>query len=333
MASDKGNYLQGLNKGTLSKKTIDDVIGFIEKRGMSVEKPPDEIVKRIGQKLHLELQVCRGKKSWEGLVVGFPGTIEDLSTQNVGTPFLRKILYPLLLLQREVKLHYSRPMPCLYLVGSRFNDVFLRKFSFLNSLVPHVIVMSGDLRNWEERKAGHIPIEPATSINEYCLQKSLCEQMKSNDGLVLPLGRDGNIRSGQLSYEVPTVAATEDKERMDILGYDRDDHSFVVFEIKGPDAGKAELENLFFQGMEHRDWLEENKMAVKFAREGPRGVNINTRKRVKLVLGFCGETVPKLFIDLKTEALRKDRFLQIGFCRLIPPDDKKGTAKVESFSV
>lgn len=333
MASDKENYIQRLNKGNLNNKVIDDVIGFMGKRGLSVKKLPAEIVKRIGQKLHLDLRVCRGNKSWEGLVVGFPGTIEDLSTQNVGTPFLRKILYPLLFLQREVKLHYARPMPCLYLVGSRFNDVFLRKFSFLNSLVSHVIVMSGDLRNWEERKAGHIPIEPATSINEYCLQKSLCEQMKSNDGLVLPLGRDGNIRSGQLPYEVPTVAATENKERMDILGYDRDDHSFLVVEIKGQDAEKAELENLFFQGMEHRNWLEENKMAVKFAREGPRGKKINFRKRVKLVLGFCGETVPKLFIDLKTEALRKDRFLQIGFCRLIPPDNKTGPTKVESFSV
>jgi len=280
---------------------------------------------------NIEFWICQGYRSWEGLVVVFPGTREDLSTKNVGTPFLRKILYPMLVLHRELRLHYSRPMPCLYLVGERFNDVFLRKFSFLNSLVPHVIVLSGDLKNWEKRKAGHIPTAPPDQINEYYFQKSLCERMHTKKGLLLPLSSGENIHVGLLSYEVPTVASAEKTERMDILGYDWDDHSLVVFEIKGPDANQSELENLFFQGMEHRNWLEENKMAVKFAREGPKGIRINTRKRVKLMLGFCGEKVPKLFLDLKSQALRKDRFLQIGFCRLITPLEDGGEVRVESF--
>jgi len=133
--------------------------------------------------------------------------------------------------------------------------------------------------------------------------------------------------------EIPivTVASSKKTERMDILGYDHDDNSLVVFEIKGPDANQSELENLFFQGMEHRNWLEENKMAVKFARESPRGIHVNTRKRVKLILGFCGHKIPKLFLDLKTQALKKDRFLQIGFSRFIPPPKLGGDVRVESF--
>ena len=115
------------------------------------------------------------------------------------------------------------------------------------------------------------------------------------------------------------------------MAYDLDDHSLVAFEIKGPDAGKPELDNLLFQGLEHRNWLEENKMAVKFAIDGPKGSRINTRKRVKLILGFCGEKIPELFIDIKNQALRKDRFLHIDSCRLIPPEQFGGEVRAESF--
>ncbi len=222
-------------------------------------------------------------------------------------------------------------MPCIYIVGERFNDVFLRKFGFLKSLVPHVIVLSGDLINWEKRKAGHITTAPPNQINEYYFQNSLCKRMHTKKGLLLPLSSGKNIHVGLLSYEVPTVASAEKTERMDILGYDRDDNSLIVFEIKGPDANQPELENLFFQGMEHRNWLEENKMAVKFAREGPKGIQINTRKRVKLMLGFCGEKIPELFLDLKSQAIRRDRSLQIGFCRFVSPLKYGGEVGVESF--
>jgi hypothetical protein len=212
-------------------------------------------------------------------------------------------------------------MPCLYLLGDHFNDVFLRKFRFLSSLVPHVIVLSKDLNNWTSRKGGHIPGKPKPKIDENCLQWSLCERMRSPEGLEFPTNSGEPIRVGLISYEVPTVAGTQKAERLDILGYDLDDHSLVAFEIKGPETGRLELENLFFQGLEHQDWLEANKMAIKFVFEGPKGTRIKIKKRVKLILGFCGEVqkVPALFSHLRFKALRKDRFLQIEFCRLIPP--------------
>jgi hypothetical protein len=155
--------------------------------------------------------------------------------------------------------------------------------------------------------------------------------MNSKEGLRLHLSSDESIQLGLISYEIPTVAGTRRNERLDILGVDLDDHSLVAFEIKGPDPSRPELENLFFQGFEHRDWLEENKMAVKFAFEGPRGKKINTRKRVKLILGFCGETIPELFLDMKAEALRRDHFLQIEFYRLIPTLDDGGQVRIENF--
>jgi len=328
----KETYVSALNKGIISKKAVGNLLELMKCRGMTIVEFPAEILKQIKYRPKIELRVCRGNRSWEGLVVGYPGTKEDLSTENVGTPLIRKILYPILVLQRMVGLHYSRPMPCLYLLGDRFNDVFLRKFSFLNSLIPNVIVLSDDLRKWVYRGAGHKPMEPATQINEYYFQKSLCEQMDPEEGLSLLSGADNDIRVGLISYEVPTVASALKTERLDILGYDLDDHSFVAFEIKGPDASRPELDNLFFQGLEHRNWLEENKRAVKFAMYGPKERLVNIRKRVKLVLGFCGEEIPELFFDLKTRALRKDRFLQIEFCRLIPPEQFGGEVRVVSFN-
>jgi len=332
----KATYARALGNKTLSGSAVGDLIAFIESRGMKVEDLPAEILRRARYRSKLKFGVCRGNRSWEGLVVGFPGARQDLSTENVGTPFLRKILYPMLLLHRSLGPHYSRPMACLYLLGDRFNDVFLRKFRFLSALVPHVIVVSKDLQNWAGRKAGHVPGTPQKKrIDETYLQWSLCAQMSSPDGLNLPSNSGESIRTGLLSYEVPTVAGNWKTERLDILGYDRDDSSLVAFEIKGPDAGRPELENLFFQGLEHQNWLEANKMALKFALEGPRGTRINTRKRVKLVLGFCedkkGGGIPELFYHLRAEALRKDRFLRIEFCRLISPAKGGGEVRVGRF--
>lgn len=230
-------------------------------------------------------------------------------------------------------MEYSGAMPCLYLIGAHFNDVLLRKFSFLRSLVPHVIVMTEDLRKCAERKKSHVSAFSYDRINENYFQKSLCKQMSSEEGLKLPSSTGKDIQVGLISYEVPTVAGTERPERLDILGYDIDDHSLVAFEIKGPDAGRVELENLFFQGLEHRNWLEENKMAVKFAFDGPTGKRINTRKRVKLILGFCGEEVPTLFLDLRNDALKRDRHLQIEFCRFLTPSVAGGQVEVSRFDV
>jgi hypothetical protein len=329
--TDKETYSQSLNSGALSKTAINNLLKFMRSRGVSVDKLPAEILIKTGYRPKLDLWVCRGNRSWEGLVVGFPGNKEDLSTQNVGTPFLRKILYPMLVLHRRLRLHYSRPMHCLYLIADRFNDVFLRKFGFLDSLVPHVIVLSEDLRKWADGKTRHAPTSTKGRIDENYLQKSLCDRMGSKEGLRLSSSSGKTIRVGLLSYEVPTVISALKTERLDILGCDLDDHSLVAFEIKGPEANRPELENLFFQGLEHRNWLEENKMAVKFAIDDLTEYPINTRKRVKLILGFCGENIPELFLDLKTEALKKDRFLQIEFCHLIPPPKYGGEVRVEGF--
>jgi len=334
--NDKKSYAQSLNEGSLSKTAINNISDFMISRGMSIEKSSAVILKQkkiTRYRPKLELYMCRGSRSWEGLVVGFPGTKEDLLTKNVGTPYLRKILYPILVLHRRVKMEYSGAMPCLYLIGAHFNDVFLRKFSFFRSLVSHVIVLTEDLRKCAERKKSHVSAFSYDRINENYFQKSLCKQMSSEEGLKLPSSTGKDIRVGLISYEVPTVAGTEMPERLDILGYEIDDHSLVAFEIKGPDAGRVELENLFFQGLEHRNWLEENKMAVKFAFDGPTGNRINTRKRVKLILGFCGEKVPTLFLDLRNDALKRDRHLQIEFCRFLTLSEVGGQVQVSRFDV
>ena len=334
--SDKKSYAQALNEGSLSKATLNKIIKFMISKGMSIEKSPSEILKQkriTGYRPKLELYLCRGNRSWEGLIVGFPGTKEDLTTKNVGTPWLRKILYPLLVLQKRISEEDVRTMPCLYLIGAHFNDVFLRKFSFLKSLVPHVIVLTDDLVKGADPKKCQVPAFPYNLINENYFQKSLCNQMSLEAGLKLPSKTGKAIRAGFISYEFPTVEATEKPERLDILGYDLDDHSLVAFEIKGPDAGRDELENLFFQGLEHRNWLEENKMAVKLAFDGPTGNRISTRKRVKLVLGFCAEKVPGLFFELRNDAQKKDRHLQIEFCRFLTPSTVGKHVKVSKFEV
>ena len=331
--TNKKTYAQSLEQGLLSDKSVNKILKFMKFKGMLVEKLPTEILEQDGYRPKLQFWVCRGNPSWEGLIVGFPGNKEDLSIQNVGTPYLRKILYPILVLQRELRDHYSRPMHCLYLIADRFNDVFLRKFSYLGSLVPHFIVLSEDLRKWAKRKTGHAPKSTKGIIDENYFQKNLCDRMKLDDGLRLPSSsdKDKGIRVGLLSYEVPTVLSALKTERLDILGYDLDDHSLVAFEIKGPDVNRPECENLFFQGLEHRNWLEENKMAVKFAIDGPTRSRINTRKRVKLVLGLSGEPIPKLFPKLREEALKRDRHLQIKFCRLIRPAKFGGEVGIGSY--
>jgi len=327
-------YGKFLKEGKLSFESIVKLLKFVKNKGMKIEKIQANILReqRITKHLSkLNLYLCRGNRSWEGLVVGFPGTSEDLSVKNVGTPYLRKILYPIFVLHRSLKKYKEVPMSCLYLLGRRFNDVFLRKFRFFRSLIPHVIVLTEDLKKCAERN-----IEKATKIakpvvNEYYLQRKLCDRMLSKEGLEIPLEKKAPIKIGLLSYEVPTVEGTDNPERLDILGYDVNDHSLVAFEIKGPQAGKVELENLFLQGMEHRNWLEENKMAVKFAFDKPSGKRIYTRKRVKLVLGFCGNEIPDLFYKLKKQAKRKDRHLEVVFCRLIPPSNYGGEVRLGTF--
>jgi len=331
---EKEAYRGALNKGTLSYESLNQLLAFFDDMKLCLESVPKELLKELGVSSllnRLELRVCYGNRSWEGLVIGFPGDRKELSTKYVGTPYLRVILYPILDLYVKLRQQSTRPLPCLYLLGERFNDVFLRKFRFFKSLIPSVIVLTNDLYQCATRdpRAKHTSKKP--KINEQYCNESLRTQMKPDSGLVIPIGQTNTMKLGLISHEVPTVAGTVEPEQLDILGYDINDHSLVAFELKGPGADKEQLENLFLQGMEHRDWLEENKKSVKFAFDGTVCVRINPRKRVKLVLGFCGGEVPLLFHDLKAQALKRDRHLQIEFCRLIPPDTLGKKVKVGSF--
>ena len=308
----KEGYHRALKDGELSYTSINKLLRLIKKRGMSLEKVEKGTLRKLkvsGYLRKLELYKCRGSRSWEGLVVGFPGTIHDLTPEYIGTPYLRKILYPMLYM--HMQLNKEENVPCLYILGSRFNDVFLRKFRFLNLLIPHVIVLSEDLRNNAEKKEKDVQTGKESFKREQYYQKKLCDMMSTKEGMKIYSDKNKQLSIGFLSYEFPTVQGTKNLERLDILGYDLNDHSLVAFEIKGPEASEIEMDNLFFQGMEHRDWLEENKMAVKFAFEGPKGQKIHTRKRVKLILGFFGDTAVKRFEKLKMQAMKKDRYMEI----------------------
>jgi hypothetical protein len=148
----KEGYHRALRDGKLSYSAINRLLNFMRKRGMVLEKLEKGTLRKLkvsGYLRKLELYKYRGNRSWEGLVVGFPGTLHDLTPEYIGTPYLRKILYPMLDL--HMQLNREENFPCFYILGSRFNDVFLRKFRFLNTLIPHVIVLSDDLRKKEEK--------------------------------------------------------------------------------------------------------------------------------------------------------------------------------------
>jgi len=329
---EKQKYFTMLSEGTLNTTKIDRIWRYMIKNSCRNSAIPiskaneesEEIKKLIRdsktQGFMLPLQIYRGNKDWQGLVVGFPGTKDDLRTENVGTPQLRLVLYPILEICKQLNEDNNGNMPCLYLIGAHFNDVFLRKFEFLKALVQHAIILTEDLLNCSETKQVNSSVrkEYEKDIkNERYYQISLIDQMKTKGWIDVPIDENENIRLGYISHEVPTVEGTEEPERLDILGYDIDDKSLVAFEIKGPKAQKRQLKNLFFQGLEHRDWLERNKMAVKFLFRGKGGENINTKKRVKLVLGFCHGEVPDLFYDLRRSKVRKDPdYLKIAFCYL-----------------
>ena len=75
------------------------------------------------------------------------------------------------------------------------------------------------------------------------------------------------------------------------------------------------LENLFLQGLDHRNWLDSNKMAIKFMLDGPSGRRIDTRKRVRLLVGFFGDAPQALFSHLRNAAIKRDRHLSVDFVR------------------
>lgn len=309
-------YEASLRNGTLTEKYLEE-IATVFKKPLKVTKLTDKekdhfsVPKELSR---LPLYFVAGNKSWEGLCVGFPGNTGDLATSNVGTPFLRKLLYPVLELFLEVrKQRFMGQANCVYFMGARFSDVFIRKFNLLASIVPNVILLTNDLVKTVARKDVYLEGIEQENKEAYYQQK-LCNAMASEEGLYVPDG-SRSYKVKYLSREVQTGEGTKKPERLDILGVDPADHSLVAFEIKGPSCGKLEFQNLFLQGLEHRNWLEKNKMAVKLIEEGPLGKKINTRKRVKLVLGFFCDTVPEIFNDLRRQQYR-DNHMQISFVRI-----------------
>lgn len=335
MARNRSSYFSDLTNNKISIKPVKaihnhmkqimklkDIPSFILRTGEYGPKVTEELTR-------LDLSIGRGNQSWEGLAIIFPGDRHDLTTKNIGTPYIRMILYPILDLYHRIKEFENRKMPCIYLVGDRFSDVLLRKFSLLKTVIPHVIILTNDLYNSSIRES-HYPDTKKNSDHESWWQMQLCKKLGAAQGLKIPV-KDNNkfINARLLSWEVPASEGTRNPERLDILCYDKDDHSLIAFEIKGPKCGRVEFENLFLQGLEHRNWLERNKMAVKFLFDrGPLGRRINTKKRVRLILGFCDPEIPRHFSELRRQAARQDPYLKIDFVHM----SKKEDGNIELFS-
>jgi len=326
MPPEKAGYFKLLTDGKLSTTTIDFIQEYIANQGLSISQIPPFLAKKnkYGEKIteqltRLTLLVVEGNPSWEGLFIGFPGNVDQLSIKSVGTPYLRMILYPILDLHHRLQSELGKRLPCIYLAGERFSDVFLRKFELLDDVVPHIIVLTSDLFKCSQNKTQ--PIKTEEIYSESWTQMKLCQMMNSSNGLIIPT-QTKELKTKFLSYEVLCAEGTENPERLDILGYDEFDHSLIAFELKGPKASRVELENLFLQGIEHRNWLEKNKMAVKLLFDrGPRGERINTRKRVRLLLGFYGDKVPHLFSELRDQSRRRDPYTEIDFVRISNADN------------
>jgi hypothetical protein len=315
MKLERGGYFSAItNGGLLDEKPVKALLTELREH-LTLEDVPLKLLRqsstqgKITEKLsRLCLHVATESTSWGGLVVGFPGSVRQLTTEIVSTPYLREILYPALDLHQRINRHYEKRLPCLYWLGVRFPDVFLMEFRLLAQVIPHVVVLTSDLLR---AKSLEPPELPAEVDRERWSQAWLCREMDSQDGLRVPV-QGGDIRLGYLAHEVHTGEGTTRPERLDILGYDKADHSLVAFEIKGPGSKRVDLENLFLQGLAHREWLELNKMVVKLVFDGPRGRHVNTRKRGRLVLGFFSDEVPELFWKLRRQAM-KDRYLEIDF--------------------
>ncbi|MBS3820108.1 hypothetical protein KGY73_11490, partial [bacterium] len=54
---------------------------------------------------------------------------------------------------------------------------------------------------------------------------------------------------------------------------------------------------------------------------GPLGKRVNTRKRVRLILGFCEGKVPDHFSEIRKEAEKRDPYLEIDFVRMFQEGD------------
>ncbi len=309
-------YVEKVKNGELSLETVDYILNHISKY-LDISKIPDDILylrsKRNYHLTSLPIYIVKGHNSWSGIIICFPGKKNELKTENISTPYIRSILYPILDLSRRAKESGKGRFECIYIVGEYISEVLLRKFRLLQVITPNLIVLSKQIISLADCVCD-LPAPGMGKINEDFVQKNLCAKMIEREGLCIPT-RTGNVRIGYIKHEMKTKDGTKEPEKLDILCYDKDDGSLIAFEIKGPNCSRVELENLFLQGVEHQEWIEENKRAIKLFYEGPRGTIINSRKRVKLLLGFFGYIVPPLFYDLRDQAEHKDRHLKIEFVR------------------
>jgi hypothetical protein len=323
--TEKASYARKLSRGELEgnrKALIKEATKYFGVRGLKLDQ---EIVskcpsaKRIR---HLYVAQCTGNRSWQGLVVGFPGSKDDLSTYSVSTPYIREVLFSILACYQWTFSGPKDKAPCLYILGEQFSDVWFRKFRFFNYIIPNVIVLPETLKNSAVPGKSHNGEKAEDPRNESYYQRELVTLMSQKAGATFQTSSGQKVSLKYLGREVFTGEGTEDPERLDLLAYDLNDGALVAFEIKGPEAKKSQMENLFFQGMDHRDWLEKNKMAIKFVfDDGPRGrkVNtrkVNTRKRVKMVLGYCKDWALDKLKEFAKIAKYNDSHLELLFCDL-----------------
>jgi hypothetical protein len=310
-------YIADVRDGKLSLETVNFIIQHISKHLVVTEIP--EVILNSGNKIthkltNLPIYLVKGHNSWSGIAVCFPGNKEDLQTEHISTPYIRSILYPILELSRRVKSNEHGRFECIYIIGENISEVLLRKFRLLQFITKNLIVLSRNIMPLADPLLAIKEVSHC-KINENFVQKSLSLKLLSPEGLSIPT-RSGNINVGYIKHELKTQCGTKNPEKLDILGYDKNDGSLVAFEIKGPTCSRVELENLFLQGFEHQIWIEQNKRAIKLFYEGPRRRAINVRKRPRLLLGFFGESVPELFYDLRRQAEVEDKDLKIDFVRL-----------------
>lgn len=321
MTDKNGHYFRDLlGEKVLDKQSVNKIVKKL-KKFLTLEDVPAELLASNAEKKQsqiiaelseLMLHVATGPSGWGGLVVGFPGYGVDLTTRNITAPYLRHVLYPIVDLHRRLNDHYGDSLPCLYLLGVWFPDVFLRKFRLLEHAIPKIIVLTPDLFDDVSAKGLELP----EKVNEQWVQLRLREMMKEDEdtGLAVPVKR-GYIHLEYLRHELSTTEGTVKREQLDVLAVDKADRSLVLFELKGPDGSRKELENLFFQALDYREWLEHNKLALKLSFEKIRGITLNTEKPVRMVLGFFGDYEPDLFWKLRRQVMEETQDLKIDFVR------------------
>ncbi|MGC9469818.1 MAG: hypothetical protein ACP5HS_14580 [Anaerolineae bacterium] len=315
MTIGKGGYFRALSEGdVLDDKPVSSLLERLN-ADLGLELVPKQLLRQGGGRYkiteylsRLTLRIAMRPRGWAGLVVGFPGSPSQLTTETFGTPYLRTILYPMVDLYERIRHSYGDDAQSLYLLGVRFPDAVLRKFELLSSVVPRLVVLTPDLLC----DTSQIPLEVPTKVNEQWVQVALRRRMMSTDGLRIPLAHK-DIRLDYLRHELSAAEGTRKREQLDLLGVDRLGGSLVVLEIKGPDCSRLELENLFFQGLDHLEWLESHKWSVKFVFDELGDKSIDITKPMRLVLGFFGPDMPELYDELRRRVLSRHPGRQIDF--------------------